>query len=364
MTSPLLRRLAALLFVAFGAAGCDVVDFASDPMPRFEQTWNLPAPATNVSVASLLPAGNSVTILPDSSAFAVTVSGTNFSRRVGADCAQCETLNGTNAFKPAFVLVAGNSTSLPTDVVTAAVIGGSVSVQLTNNMSFDPLFVRNNPATQPQGHMLIVIRSGSLVLGRDSVNGATTTFAPGTQMTRVIPFATGTITNAITVDVTLNSPSGDHNEFINANGTLNAVATVPALNVASVSMNVPNRPLTSAADTIDLAGLGGLGDRVVRGALEMTITNPFAVTGTIGMRFAYGPAPSQAISKTVTFPPGGTLVQRVQLDSAEMALLMGNEVAISTSGAVTSTSPITVTPRQAIRIGNRMILTVRTGGGN
>lgn len=363
MTS-LSRRRAALLLVAVGAAGCDVVDFASDPMPRFEQTWNLPAPSTNVSVASLLPAGNTVTILPDSSAFAVAVSGTSISRRVGADCAQCETLNGTNAFKPAFVLVAGNSTALPTDVVTAAVISGSVSVQLTNNMSFDPLFVRNSPATQPQGHMLIVIRSGSLVLGRDSVNGATTTFAPGTQMTRLIPFTTGTITSAITVDVTLNSPSGDHNEFINANGTLNAVATVPSLNVASVSVNVPSRPLSSAADTIDLAGLGDVGDNVVRGALEMTITNPFAVSGTVGMRFAYGPTPSQAITKTVTFPSGGTLVQRVQLDSAEMALLMGNEVAISTTGAVTSAGPITVTPRQAIRIGNRMILTVRTGGGN
>ena len=364
MTSPLFRRRAALLFVAFGAAGCDVVDFASDPMPRFEQTWNLPAPATNVSVASILPPGDSVTIVPDSSAFAVIVSSTSFSRRVGADCAQCEAQNGTNAFKPAFVLVAGSSTPLPTGVLTAAVIGGSMSVRLTNNMSFDPLFVRNSPPTQTQGHMVIVIRSGSLVLGRDSVNGATTTFAPGTQMTRLVPLSTGTITGSITVDVTVTSPAGDHNEFLNANGTLNGLATVPSLNVASVSMNVQGRPLTSVTDTVDLAGLGGVGDNVVRGALEMAISNPFAVTGSIGMRFAYGAGPSDAISKTVAFPAGGTLIQRISLDSAEMALLMGNEVAISTTGTVTASSPITVTPRQAISIGNRMILTVRTGRGN
>ena len=363
MTSLPPARRALLLGALLGATACDVAEFASSPMPRLEQTWNLPAPDMNVSVASLLPA-NTVTILPDSTAFSVSVSGANITRRVGADCAQCESLHGTNAAKPAFVLTAANSSTLPADVVTAAVTAGSVNVQLTNSMSFDPLFVRNNPATQSQGFMLIVVRSGSLVLGRDSVNGATTTFAPGTQMTRVIPLNSGTITGSITVDVTLDSPLGDHNEFIDANGTLDAVATVPTLHVASVGVNVPGRTLDSETRTISLNGLGEVGDKVIRGALEMTINNPFSVTGTVGMRFAYGPGPTDAITKTIGITPGVLASQRIQLDSTEMALLMGKEIEITVTGSVSSTGPITVTPRQEMRIANRMILRVRTGGGN
>lgn len=361
MRSLTTARRAALLGAVFGLAACDIAEFASNPMPRFEQTWNVPAPSTAVSVASLLPDDNSVTILPDSSAFAVTVSGTNITRRVGNDCAQCETLHGTNAFKPAFILNAGNSTGLPADVVAAAVLSGSINVQLTNNMSFDPLFVRTAPASQ-QGYMLIVVRSGSLVLGRDSVNGATTTFAPGTQMTRNIALTTGTITGNITVDVTIDSPSGDHNEFINANGTLNATATVPTLNVASVSLNVPNQSLDSEPDSIDMGDLD-FGE-VVSGALEMTISNPFAVTGTLGMRFAYGSLPSEAITEEVTFPTSGSGVATISLNEQEMDLLIGKTVEITVTGNVSSAGPITVTPRQAITIDNRMILVIRTGGEN
>lgn len=355
-------RRAALLGALVGLGACDVAEFVSNPMPRLEQTWNLPAPSTSVSVASLLPDDGSVTILPDSSAFSVTVGGASITRRVGADCGQCETLNGTNAIKPAFVLNAGNSTSLPADVAAATVLSGTISVQLTNNMSFDPLFVRNNPATQPQGWMLIVVRSGSLVLGRDSVNGATTPFAPGTQLLRNIALTTGQITGSITVDVTLDSPAGDHNEFINANGTLSAVASVPSLNVASVSLNVPNQSLDSDPDTVDLGDFD-FGE-IVSGALEMTITNPFAITGTLGMRFRYGQDPAEVITKSVTFPTSGTATATIALNEAEMDLLVGKEVEITVTGAVNSAAPITVTPRQAITIENRMILTIRTGEEN
>jgi hypothetical protein len=363
MKQSLILRRAALLGTAIGLAGCDIAEFAANPMPRFEQTWNLPAPSMSVSVGSLLPTDNSVQILPDSSAFAVSISGTSITRRVGADCSQCETLNGTNAFKPAFVLNAGNSSGLPADVVSAAVTNGTVSIQLTNNMSFDPLFVRTNPGPQTQGYMLIVIRSGSLVLGRDSVNGATTTFAPGTQLTRIVPLTTGTITNSITVDVTIDSPQGDHNEFINANGTLNAVAAVPTLHVASVGLNVPGRRLTSSQVELDLSEFDGIGDPF-QGVLEMTISNPFAVSGAVGMRFRYGPAAGDVFADSVAFAGGSGQVRRLQLDSARIARLIGNNVNLEVTGTVTSTAPVIVTPRQVISLANRFILKVRTGGGN
>lgn len=359
--------------MALLSTGCDVLEFATNPAPRFEQTWNVPVDSTSISVAELLPADNSVQILPDSSAFTLSIGGASISRRVGSDCGQCNTLNGTNAPKPQFVLNAANSTSLPQSVVSAAILDGTISVQLTNGMSFDPLYVRTNPGPQTQGFMLIVIRSGSVVLGRDSVHGAASAsadgisrpFPAGSVMTRLIDIGTGIAAGNLVVDVTLNSPLGDHNELIDANGTLSAVASVPSLTVASVSLNVSNSQLASSQNTVDLADLDeSITDKVVRGTLEMTIDNPFAITGNVTVQFAYGPQPSDAVTKSVTMPTGLNQVRSVTLDSTDMSRILGKTIELTVGGSVNSTAPITVTPRQSIVIANRLILTIRTGGGN
>lgn len=352
-----------MLAAALGTAACDVADFASDPMPRFEQTWNLPAPSTNVSVASLLPAGT-VTILPDSSAFALTVTGASTaSNTLGTYCNSCLAQNGTTAIKPHFDLTFSNTRPLPTDVVSAAVTSGTVNVQLTNGLSFDPIRVKAGAGEQ--GYIAIILMTtGGQVLGRDTIKGVTQTWASGTTLNRTFPLTTGNLGNNVAVQLHLYSPVGDTPVFMDASRTVSANLSVPTLHVGSVGLNIPGRSLTTAPDTIDLSGMGELGDRVVSGALEMTVTNPFAITGNIGMRFAYGAAPSQVITKTITLSPVSLTAQKIQLDSAEMSLLMGNEVAITVTGAVSSAGTVTVTPRQAIDIDNRMILKIRTGGGN
>lgn len=373
MISPPTRR-AALLGLTLTVTACDLAQLVSDPKPRFEETWNLPGPDTRMSVANLLPSGNTVTILPDSSAFALTIDSTQITRVVGSDCAQCVTLNGTNAPKPAFTLLAGNSTALPTDIVAAAITSGTLNIRLVNNMSFDPLYIDTIPGgpTDPdgrttQGYMVIVVRSGSTVLAVDSVRGAKV--ASGTQdapfpklggvLNRIIPLATGTVTNTLQVDVTVNSPLGDHNEFINANGTLDATASVPSINVGSVDMNVPSRTFDSGgADSVEMPFTG---DMVVGLGLDMTITNPFpTVTGTLSLVFAWGPGPSQQISKPVALP-SGTALRSISLDSAEVQQLLngGDKVSMKLTGGVSSASPITVTPKQEVKVSNRVTLKVR-----
>jgi hypothetical protein len=368
----------AALLGLFGVGACDIADFASSPKtPIFEQTWDLPAKGTSISVASLLPPGVAIYSTPgsnppDSSAFLVDITTIPITRRVGDDCAQCQTLNGTNAIKPAFVLATGSTQPLPQDMVSGTVLGGTLRVTLTNGMSFDPLFVRTAPPPQTQGYMVLVVRSGSLVLGRDSVNGATQTFAPGSQLVRTINISTGTVTNGLTVDVTLNSPQGDHNEFINANGTLSASATLrdqanptlPTLRVGSVSMNVVNRTMSSVAgDSLPFDNLEeSMANRVQRGDIVMTITNPFAVTGNVDVRFAYGPQPSDAITKTVSLPSGAGQVRTVSLNNAEIQQLVGKKIGLSIAGGVNSTAPITVTPKQIITIDNRVRLVIHVGG--
>ncbi len=376
MTSALPRR-AALLGLAMVALGCDLANLASNDPPQFEETWNLPGPDTRMSVANLLPAGT-VTIKPDSSAFVLTVASTNISAILGPNCAACLPLNGTNAIKPAFTMNPGNSTALPTDIVSAAITAGQIAITLTNSLTFDPLYVNTGGGSPPQGKLIIVVRSGSVVLGRDSVQGASavsgtaaqcpngsplcnTPFAPLSTLNRTINLNTGTVTTNLTVDVVVTSPIGDHLVPIDVSRTFNATASVPNLEVASVSMNVPSRTFDSGgADSVEMAATG---DIVTGIGLDMTITNPFtSVTGNLNMVFAWGPAPTQQISKVISLP-SGTGVRSVMLTAAETQQLLngGDKVSIKLTGNVTAASPITVTPRQEVAIANRLILKIKVG---
>jgi len=356
------------LGLALAVGACDVAALLSDPYPRFEQTWNLPADSTTISVASLLPPSVSIystpaSAPPDSSAFRLNIGLVSFARRVGDDCAPCQALNGQTTTKPAFIIATGSTTTLPADVVSGSLLGGQVVIQVTNNFSFDPLRVKTGPGAQ--GHLVLLVRSGSLVVGKDSINGADVAFAPGAVLTRPITLQTGLVTGSIGLDLTLNSPVGDHNETINANGMLNGAATVPDLRFAQVRVNVVNQTLLSpGTDSIALDGIDpSITDHVVSGGLEMTISNPFAVTGTVSVRFDYGTLPSEAISKTLSLPTGVAQVRSVTLDSAEISNLFGQKVGFTVMGGVNSSSPIDVTPKQVVTIANRLILKIRTGGG-
>jgi len=359
---------AALLGAGLTLAACDVASFANDPKPILEQTWNLPASSTSISVASLLPSGVSIYSTPasnpaDSSAFQINLANVNSTRRAGDDCAQCETLHGTNAVKPAFTIAVGNSSALPTNVVSGSLVGGTVNYSAVNNLSFDPLRV-NTVTANPQGYMIVVIHSGTQILGRDSINGASMAFPAGTTLSRTIALSAGVITGPIAVDLTVSSPQGDHIEFIDANGTMNIDASIANLRVADVRVNVPNTSITNTADTLDLADLDrAITDKVTAATLEMTIDNPWTVAGNLNIDFNY--APAQSVSKTIVLPaataPPAAQVRSVSLSAADMQQLFGHKVVLSVSGGVSSAAPVTVTPKQSVTIANRLILTIRTG---
>jgi hypothetical protein len=366
MRSPLSVRRTAIVVAALSVAACDVVDFANNPMPQFLQTWNIPAAGTSVSVGSLLPSGVSIystpsSTPPDSSAFDVDIDTMDFSRRLGLDCASCQALNGTTAIKDSFNLVSSSSEPLPADMVSGAVIGGAVRVSVRNTLSFDPIRVRS---TGTQGFLLIVVRSGSLVLGRDSTNGATTAFVPGDSIVRTINLSTGTVVGSITVDITIMSPRGDAPVQINANGTIRTIAITESLLTASIRMNVVNKALSSAdADSLALDGLEpGVTRRIIGGGLDMAVTNPFAVAG--DMQIIFGYRPGQNVVKTVPLPTGVDQPAVAALDSADIQNIVGRKVQLSIGGTVNSASPINVTPRQSMQFSNRMMLRIRVGGGN
>jgi hypothetical protein len=368
--APTHLRRATLLGLALGIAACDVVAFVVDPKPILEQTWNLPADSSQISVASLLPAGVSIYSTPasnppDSSAFQVAFSNVSFSRRVGDDCAACVPLNGQTTIKPPFVLTTGSAANMPLNVVSGTLIGGQVTLSITNGLSFDPLRVKTNaPAsTDPtqQGRLVIVLRSGSLVVGRDSINGATTALAPGAVLNRTINLQPGNLGSALAVDLTLTSPQSDNNVPINSNGMMSATMGVPDLRIAVVRVNVVNRTLSNVGlDSIPLEGMEDVTKYVVGGGLDMTIINPFNVSGNVNVLFTYGPA--QTITKSLTIVAGSGIRQFVTLDSTEMHNLFNaaQTVSFQVSGTVNSPGPVDLTPKQVLTLVNRLILKIHT----
>src|SRR5262249_25675383 len=143
----------------------------------------------------------------------------------------------------------------------------------------------------PQGYLRIIVRSGPTVLGKDSIYGAASVsgvnmpFPPAATLTRNIALTTGNVGVNITVDVTINSPPGDHPVPIDVSKFFNASASVPSINVASVKMKVPARTVNSGNTDLPLADVPG-SDNMVGAKMNLTITNPFTgVGGTLNARF-------------------------------------------------------------------------------
>jgi hypothetical protein len=373
----LFRSSCRALLLGIGLTACDVAQVALDPtVPGIVQTWNFPASDSEISVSSLLPGG--VGFNSDTSAFTVDVDSIDFNRRLGGYCGLCELLNGTTTQKPAFIISpdTGSEAKLPADVRGGSVMTGKVYYSIENTFSFDPIRINSNLA-QPQGWMTIVVRAGSLVLGRDSINGATTAMPPGFVYLDSIPLSTGNITGDIVIDLTVNSPQGPASEpkFINANGRINAKGDVVGLEISSARIDVVNKPLDSG-DPVELPrGMlpEGMIDKVVGGRLEMTMLNPFLVTGDMNVQLEY--QPGQSYSRLVAVPSGATpQVRNATYDETEMRNILRGEPdptnpdealpsTLSIGGIVTSgATPISVTPRQAILITNRLILQIRAFG--
>jgi hypothetical protein len=125
-------------------------------------------------------------------------------------------------------------------------------------------------------------------------------------------------------------------------------------------MNVPARTMNSGTgDTLPKMDNKNL----VKATLEMTIVNPFpTILGNLTVKFAYGPGPTQNITKIITLP-AGTGVRTVTLDSLELQTVLQSKSVLTVTGSVSSPTAITVTPKQVLSIDNRLIATVRTPGG-
>jgi hypothetical protein len=323
-------------------------------IPQVDQRWIVPSQSTSIAIGSLLPAG--VTIVPDSSAFAISIAPASVTRALSADCAQCAAANGTTVPKPAFTATASASSPLPADIASATLTSGTLTIAFKNNYNFDPI----RPSATAFGFVVTTITSGATIIGKDSVNGATTALPAGATLTRAIPLA-GAVSSAssLTVTVTVSSPAGDPVQM-DASRTMVVTATPSNLRVASATVTVANRQVSSSVHT-DLTDIDEtVTSHVLGGALLLDIVNPLAVAGTITVQFS---APGiTTITRSIPLATG-TSHPSVSLSQAELQSLLGHDVTVSFSGPVSGTAgPVTVTPKQAFVVTSRLDVTLHTGG--
>lgn len=356
-----MRRHSRFLVSTVAAAllvGCDIPTSIPES-PILDVKWVVPSQSTSITVANIIPAN--VAIAPDGSVFLVTAtpSTTQVTRTLGQDCPACVAANGLTVPKPAFVAAATTTTQLPADFAAATLVGGNLQVVVSNGFNFDPLRP-SAAATAPRGFAVITVTNGATVIGRDSVNGATTALPAGGSLTRNVALA-GALAGGspLSVTVTLNSPAGDPIQ-INASQAVTVTATTSSLRVASASVVVAGKSVSSSS-SIDLSEVDStIINRARSGALLLSIANPFTVTGILTVRLT--PAGDATITKTVQLGTGAT-TQRVAFTEGELKSLLGRMVTVAYTGTVSSTGgPVTVTPQAAVVVATRLELDLRVGG--
>lgn len=340
------------------AAACEIPTSA----PIIDARWVVPSKSTTIAVANLLPTG--VSILPDSSGFTLSAGGASVTRTLGQDCGGCAAANGTTIPKPAFTANASASTTLPSEVASATLTGGSLAVSIQNGFNFDPLRP-SAAAGSARGWAVITVRNGATVIGRDSVDGSQTALPAGGTLNRSIALA-GPVTGSspVTVSLVLNSPSGDPVQ-IDASRQITVSATPSGLRVASASVAVVNRQVSSTT-TADANFDRTITDRLQGGALLLTITNPFNVGGTLTVQLRA--TNGTVVTKTVPLV-AGTSSPRVEFTKTELQNLLqksasgSNALTITFNGAVSATGgAVTVSPRQAVVVDTRLDLSLQVGG--
>jgi hypothetical protein len=208
--------------------------------------------------------------------------------------------------------------------------------------------------------MVITATSGSVIVGKDSINGATSEIPAGANTTRKIPL-TGVVSgaNGIAVSLDVASPAGAP-VAMNAAQTLTATARAGAATpgtilISAATVKLANQSVSAAPTQFDLSDLSeSVVNRAQEGALNLVIANPFNVTGNLTLTLAGAGSP---IVKSVALAAGNT-TSSIAFTNAELRSILGHNATLSFGGMVNGTT--TVTPGQTVTVGSRLELTLST----
>jgi hypothetical protein len=329
-------------------------------IPQLEQTWVIPIETTTLAVDELLPP--EITVV--AGAFRFVPTPVPVTTSLGALCSAC--VNGATAPKPAFTSTVTANVGTGTDLLGVTTTAGTnFRVTLAHTMNFDPI----RPSSTARGFVILELRTGGVLLGRDSVSGNTTAWPSSTPLSRDIPIAAGVSIASgtpIRVDVTINSPLGDPVTMNTSQTmTVTGAAAGTSIGITSVRVRVANKTVRAANLPLDLGGVSDdVFSNIVSGAMLMTITNPFSTSGLSGTLTMTIAIPGDAsITKTVAVPATATSTATIDFSGAELERMLGKDnITLTMTGTVNAPAAgVTVVPGQAFGFANSIRMTIRTG---
>lgn len=356
----MMRR--SLVAAALAGAAVSACDVPTEP-PMWEQTWVVPGEAIELSVAELLPAG--VAINDDTTAFVTDVPGTGLTFSIQQLCgATCDPIYNTPGVpKPPFDETLATTTSLPADLESAVLAGGSFDVTMAHSFQFDPLRPTSDP-TGWTGFIVVRVTSNGEVVAEDSISGADTAFPSTSPLTPSLQIQPVTVTNDLQVEVRIFSPDGDATT-VESDDSLSVTvgtATVEISEATVAASTITLDPTTTEMDFSGIAEDGAVLDRIQSGALRFQVDNPFTVTGAVGLTFQLS---GTDIQRSLSIDQG-TYGSRFDFTGEELRQILSEDVVnVSASGSVTPTAgTVTVRPDQELVLENEFEVVLLIGGSD
>jgi len=350
-------RVAAALAATFQAA-CSI----PTDIPVIDSRWVFEAKSTTIGVAGLLPSGVSVS----GGAFAVEIEPVTAGSTLGALCAECAAAAGRRVPKPAFTGSFTATATLPSDVSSAELSSGRMTLSFFHDFSFDPL---RPPGGSPGNLAVVLTEAGGREVGRLSLNGASDSLPSGTAVEREVALTAGTVGNELSVEIEMNSPAGgredaEHFVVLAATDQMWATATPRGIQMSSARVDARGRRVTIESADIGVDGVdGGIVERIQSGVIVLDVANPFAVGLDGEMRITRGG--ETVVAKDFVLTPAARSSASVALTAEEFRTFLGHaDVALEGSGVVTSspTGGFVVAPDMEVAISTKVDLTLRVGG--
>lgn len=351
-------RTASLLALGVLSA-CDI----PTETPKVEQEWTFPLSTTTIEVAELLP--EDVGVTEDRSAFTVQIEPISFQDNLGDLCPGCAGLNGLTVPKPAFNGTFAETVLLPADVESVQVQDGRVVVVARNHFSFDPL----RPPGGTRGSFTLELRDGGStgpVLDEVVVDGETTSFGPGTTLTRELQYS-GSVGSTLAVTATVDSPAGGPEPgnwvLIRLSDEIEVTATPQDIEASSAVIDVSGRVFSFGITNLDVEDVSSdIIDRVQDGTLEMEVVNPWSVGGILNLAIV-GPTMDAPVVVIASVPAAATSTVEVEFTQAELQSFLGqpNVVITGQGTANQDAGSVSVTPDQSMTAHSKLNLVILIG---
>lgn len=350
-------RVAAKTAVLLGMVGATACEYPT-ALPIVESRWVVPIEDTRFGVGDLLP--GQVSITPDGTAFLIDFDPVSFQSSLADICGACAAADGFTVPKPAFSGDIVSGIDFPAQVSSVTIVDGSIQVDITNGLNFDPL----NPGGATTGDFVITITDDADddVVASTTVDGSTNPFPQGTTLNLVLPLQAVTVEGNIVATITLTSPAGDP-VTVDSNLQIAVDATVSNVRVSDVSVDVSNEAVTLDPVSLDLDEVGEeFGERVLSGAFLVDVENPFGVGASV--QFTIDGPTIAPIQKSVQLDGSATSSERVDFTMAEIQSILGQPSLMLTGGATVSPGAgiVSVQPGQELVFEASLDFILQVGG--